>query len=264
MLPKPEHLGPEYAAQFSDPSVVAAYPHRPPYPPDVFPILAGLVAGQPRAVLDIGCGTGDIARGLAPLVERVDAVDISAPMLALGRTLPGGDHPRLRWLLGRAEDTASEPPYGLITAGESLHWMEWDVLLPRLARLLAPGGVLAIVGREPEPEPWGEELRPLFPRYSTNRQFRPYDLIEELVQRGLFTPLGERVTEPMVVRQPVGVYVESFHSRNGLSRDRMTPEETAAFDREVAALVAPFVEDGAVELRMRGHIRWGLPSAAAP
>jgi SAM-dependent methyltransferase len=140
MLPKPDHLSDAYAAQFTDPSVVAAYPTRPPYPPDVFPLLAALIATSPRVVLDIGCGTGDIARNLVSMVDRVDAVDISAPMIELGRQLPGGDGPRLRWIHGRAEEVELEPPYALIAAGESLHWMQWDVLLPRLGRLLAPGG----------------------------------------------------------------------------------------------------------------------------
>lgn len=30
--PKPSHLGPQYAAQFQDPSVVSVYHHRPPVP----------------------------------------------------------------------------------------------------------------------------------------------------------------------------------------------------------------------------------------
>lgn len=37
------------------------------------------------------------------------------------------------------------PPYGLVTAGSSLHWMDWEVVLPRIGRLLSPEGCLAIV-----------------------------------------------------------------------------------------------------------------------
>ncbi len=48
MLPKPKHLGPEYAAQFADRSVVTAYRHRPPYPAEVFDVLAGLIAATPH------------------------------------------------------------------------------------------------------------------------------------------------------------------------------------------------------------------------
>src|SRR5579862_4001127 len=126
MHPKPAHLGAAYAAQFQDAAVVAAYPNRPPYPAEVFDRLAALVVGPPAPVLDLGCGTGDLARPLAARTQQVrcvDAVDCSAPMLARARTLPGGDQPTLRWVLGAAESVSLNPPYGLVTAGESLHWM---------------------------------------------------------------------------------------------------------------------------------------------
>jgi SAM-dependent methyltransferase len=261
MEPKPDHLSDEQAAQFCDPSVAAAYPHRPPYPPAVSSLLAGLIAAPPRTVLDVGCGTGDLARGLAPLVDRVDAVDRSAPMVDMGKTLPGGDHPHLRWVLGRAEDAPLRPPYGLVTAGESLHWMRWEVLLPRLRRLLVPGGVVALVERV-GPVPWGGAAQALLARFSTNRTYRPYDLVEELVRRRLFVPLGEARTDPVPLRQPLGAYIESAHSRNGFSRDRMGPRAAAAFDRELAALVAPFAEGGEVVLQTAGRIRWGRPTVA--
>jgi SAM-dependent methyltransferase len=259
MRPKPDHLGAEYASQFSDRSVVAAYPHRLPYPPATFTILAGLIPAGPRIVLDIGCGTGDVARNLAPLVDRVDAVDVSAPMIDLGRALPGGDHPHLHWILGRAEDATLEPPYALVTAGESLHWMDWGALMPRLGAMLAPGAVLAIVDRPAAPGPWQDAMPALLARYSTNRQFRPYNLVDELMQRGRFTPLGEATTEPLAARQPIAAYVESFHSRNGFSRDRMSPEDAAAFDRELTDLAAPFAVDGHLHTRVTGRVVWGIP-----
>ncbi|MBV9278962.1 MAG: class I SAM-dependent methyltransferase, partial [Chloroflexi bacterium] len=53
---------------------------------------------DPRVVLDAGCGTGDVARPLAPLVDRVDAVDISAGMIERGRRLPGGENPAITWI----------------------------------------------------------------------------------------------------------------------------------------------------------------------
>ena len=77
MQPKPEHFGSYYAEAFKDQQVVEAYRHRPPYPQEVFTILAALVLGEPRPVLDVGSGSGDIARPLVELVERVDAVDLS-------------------------------------------------------------------------------------------------------------------------------------------------------------------------------------------
>ena len=127
---KPAFWSREHAATFEDASVAAAYRCRPPHPAETFAILTGLIRDTPRTVLDLGCGDGLVARPLAPLVDRVDALDISAAMLAEGRRRPGGDHPNLTWIVGAAETAPLSPPYALVTAGDSLHWMDWDVVLP--------------------------------------------------------------------------------------------------------------------------------------
>ena len=127
-----------YGAQFSDAGVVAAYGCRPPYPAAVFPMLAALARDTPRAALDAGCGRGELARPLSRLLDRVDALDLSPGMIAAGRALPDGDRTNLRWILGGAEDAPLNPPYALITAGSSLHWMEWAVVLPRFRAALTP------------------------------------------------------------------------------------------------------------------------------
>ena len=262
MRPKPKHLGPEYGAQFQDAAIVAAYPTRPPYQSGVFATLAGLAqqaTARPRAVLDVGCGTGDVARRLAPLVDRLDAVDISVRMIARGKTLPGGDAPNLRWFVAGAEEAPPEPPYALITAGESLHWMDWPVVMRRLRTAVAPGGYLAMMGRNEQPTPWSEELSRLIVRYSTNKDFQPYDLIEELETRGLFTKVGERTADPEPFEQSIEAYIESIHSRNGFSRDRMSADDAAAFDAVVRELVAPYASDGVLRLKIAAMVVWGVP-----
>ena len=268
MWPKPKHWQPEYGAWFQDAGIVAAYPNRPPYPLETFTILTGLLAPDAsRAVLDVGCGTGDLARRLAPLVERVDAVDLSAGMLARGKGLPGGDDPRIRWIQAAAEDAPLAPPYALITAGESIHWMQWDALMPRLTTALAPGGALAIVERnwEGPPELWGR-MAPLFARYSANKDFQPRDIIVELEVRGLFHKAGERRTEPESWRPTMDEYIACRHSQNGFSRERMAPGEAEAFDTAIRAALRETVAEGAVaerdgrlELAVTAAVVWGEP-----
>jgi SAM-dependent methyltransferase len=262
-IPKPKHLGRDYADQFGDAAVVAAYHHRPPYSPQIFPVLRDLVVDTPRVALDLGCGTGDVARPLAAVVDAVDAIDCAPRMLERGEGLPGGDRPNLRWILGRAEE-ASFPrsTYGLVTAGESLHWMDWDRLFPRLCSLLAPGGYLAILGRPELPSAWSADLLALIQHYSTNRDYEPYDLIDELSKRELFEVCGEERTEPLLVRQSPETFVESIHSRNGFSRDRMTRDAAAAFDAEVERLLARYSRDGAVDFEVIGRIVWGQPQTS--
>ncbi len=259
-LPKPTHLGPTYAAQFQDAAVVAAYPARPPYPAAVFDLLAALVVG-PRVALDAGCGMGDVARRLAPRMERVDAVDLSAAMVAAGRQQPGGDAANLRWQVAALEEATLAGPYGLAVTGESLHWMDWERALPRLHAALAPGAPLVIVERAEEASPWRGALLRLITRASTNKEYRPYDLVAELERRGLFALVGARRTEPEPFSQSIGAYIESIHSRNGFSRDRMRREDAAAFDDAVAALLAPHTSDGQVTLRIAAELRWGAPLA---
>jgi SAM-dependent methyltransferase len=262
---RPAFLNPRVASAFQDASVVRAYPKRAPYPDELFLLLAGLIAGERRVVLDVGAGTGDVARRLAqvaPLVERVDAVDWSPAMIALGRQLPGGDDSRLRWITGRAEEAPLDSPYGLVTAGESLHWMDWAVVLPRFAAALAPGGLLAIVGRDYRSVPWGAEQLALIRRYSTNPDYVAVDLIAELSRRGLFTQSGEWQSEPFAFTQSVEDYIEALHSTSSFSRERMASADVVAFDEALRALLGSHAVDGrVVTSRVVGHAVWGTPHA---
>ena len=242
MLPKPKHLGIEYAEQFQDQSIVDAYQYRPPYSDELFDILVSLITDEPRAVLDIGCGRGDIARQLVVRegIQRVDAVDFSRAMLEKGKQLPYGNHPQLRWIYGRVEDAMLHPPYALITAGESFHWLAWDVAIPRLHTMLTSNGYLAIFGRDAAPNPWDAEVMKSIGRFATNKEFRPYSLMDELKKRNLFDIRGTKETAPYQFVQSVEDYIESFHSRNGFSRERMGQEQAAAFDAEMQKILAPY------------------------
>ena len=258
MQPKPDFLGPQAAAAFQDPSVAAAYRYRPPYPPEVFDILAELIVDRPRHVLDVGAGTGALARHLIEWADRVDAVDVSREMIDRGKCLPRGDDSRLTWIVGPVEEVALRPPYALIAAGDSLHWMEWDVVMPRFARMLTPGGSLAILGVEQLPAPWDADLWPIRRRYSTIPNFQHYDHVKGLEDRGLFRRIGTRRTEPIRFTQSLDAYVESFHGRAAFSRERMSPADAAALDAEVRELVSPFCP-GTVELRLVTEVVWGKP-----
>jgi ubiquinone/menaquinone biosynthesis C-methylase UbiE len=258
MLPKPERFGEKYATAFQEHGVAVAYQYRPPYPDAAIAILAGLIADTPRHVLDVGCGTGFIARRLVDLVDQLDALDVSQAMIDQGRHLPNGDHPRLSWIVGRAEDAPLNPPYALITAGDSLHWLDWEVALPRFARLLTPGGWLAIVQNEQLPVPWGGELLPIIKRYSIYEKYEPVDIVVELERRHLFRKHGGTRADPVPFTQSIDAYVQSFHARASLARERIGLEAAAAFDAAVRQLVSAHTAQ-TVELQLVAEIAWGKP-----
>jgi len=257
---KPAHLGPAYGAQFHDESVARAYAARPPYPRELFEWLSELQRPRGGRILELGCGTGDLTLGLSARAERVDAVEPSAAMLAVARRRAGADEPRIRWIEATAEEAAFDGPYALAVAAESLHWMEWEVVLPKVAAALTPGAVLAIVEREHVgPLPWDAELSRLISAYSTNREFRPYDLVNELTTRGLFRQAGRRTTTPVAFAQSIADHIECMHSRNGFSRDRMAADAAAAFDAAYRRLLERYCADDVVRFSTVATIVWGSP-----
>ncbi len=257
MIDKPAFLGIEYANNFRNSRVAEAYCLRPPYPSEMFHILSSLISGRPSAVLDVGCGTGNIARGLVGLVDRIDAVDFSEQMIEKGKRLPNGNHPSLRWILGRAEEAALQPPYALLTAGQSLHWMGWNVVFRRFSEILRPQGCLAIVDLDEESYLWKDSLQKLIKKYSTNPSYYAYDMTGELEKHGLFKRLGERKTGSVPFVQSMEDYIESLHSQSSLTRDQMGEENARNFDNEVRGIVSEFYPTGKLELRVFGTVLWG-------
>ena len=247
-----------YAEAFKDQSVVDAYHLRPPYPPEVFTILASLMIDDPRAVLDLGCGSGDIARHLVDVAERVDAVDFSQIMIEKGKQLSNGNHPRLHWIYGRVEEVPLNPPYTLITAGSSFHWMDWNVLLPRCCAMLTPQGNIALVNRRVLPQPWQAELEEIRRHFATHHNnLTARRIAEELVEHGLFQILGQQETASIAFNQSIDDFIEGLHSRSGLSRERMSA--ATEFDKEVRNLLWPLYGNSLIPFQVVGRVTWGRP-----
>jgi SAM-dependent methyltransferase len=112
--------------------------HRPDYAAEA--VRWVLDAAPGRRVLDLGAGTGKLTAGLLAAGAEAVAVEPDAEMLGqLRRALPA-----VRALAGGAE--AIPLPDGsldAVVAGNAMHWFDMDVAGPEIARVLAPGGVLA-------------------------------------------------------------------------------------------------------------------------
>jgi SAM-dependent methyltransferase len=268
MPDKPKQWRSEYASIFQDDSIVAAYQSRPTYPPETFTVLASLIPPtiRRRTVLDAGCGTGFIACPFAPFVDHVDAVDMSAAMIKTGQALPGSNRANIRWIAAPIETAPLPGPYALIVAAASLHWMDWERTLPRFAAYLAPNSVLAIVEDRAQPNPWDRAIGPILGRYSMNTDFAPYTMmtvVAELEQRQLFQLHRSYETAPMTFQQSIDAWAESFHTRNGFSRDRMDAGAASACDAKLRATIRPYCPDGIVEQSLTAQILWGVPRSGA-
>ncbi len=261
MLQKPKMFGENYAVRFKDHGIVDVYHLRPPYADEVFDVLEGLLVDEPKTVLDVGCGTGDIARRLVDRVERVDAVDFSAGMIEKGKRSSNGDHPNLQWIHSRVEDASLDPPYSLITSGDSIGWFDWNTVFTTFRDALATNGFLAVVTRgfRLESQMDDEEID-IVRRYSTNMDWVRFDVIAGLEERGLLKVLDQVQTKTLTWRPTIDEYIEMTHSQQSFSRDQMGPERAAAYDAELLELlVSRWGEGGHLEYETFTSITWGKP-----
>ena len=140
------------AASFDE--VAGAYERaRPGYPDEAVRWLAG---EPPRDVLDLGAGTGKLTRSLVAAGHRVTAVEPLAGMREqLVRAVPAAVA-----LEGTAERIpAADASFDVVTVAQAFHWFDHDVALPEIARVLRPGGALALVwNMRDESAPWVVEL----------------------------------------------------------------------------------------------------------
>ncbi len=105
-------------------------------------------------VLDLGTGTGDVARGLARRGCIVTGVDRSEALLQQARKLDSEEGVQVTYMLARAEDTGLPAhSFDAVTAGQCWHWFDKPRMTREVLRLLKPGGalILAHFGRLPLP-----------------------------------------------------------------------------------------------------------------
>jgi SAM-dependent methyltransferase len=114
--------------------------YRPSYPREAIDVItAGLAANATAA--DVGAGTGISARLLA---ERGLAVVAIEPNQAMREAAEA--HPGVVYRDGTAEKTGLDAgAMDLVLSAQAFHWFRAEAALPEFARILRPGGRLALM-----------------------------------------------------------------------------------------------------------------------
>lgn len=118
---------------------------RPSYPASlVDAALSRAGAGAGDTVVEIGCGTGKLTRTLVERGVRVEAVEPDAEMIAVAdRIVPEGSVRFHNAAFEAAE--LPEEAFPAVFAATSFHWIDPSVGWSKVARLLRPGGVFALL-----------------------------------------------------------------------------------------------------------------------
>jgi ubiquinone/menaquinone biosynthesis C-methylase UbiE len=123
---------------FSGHAPAYAY-YRPRYPEALFDYLDTLVPGHSLA-WDCGAGSGQATIPLAGRFGRVIATDISRAMLQQAPR-----HPAVEYRVAPAEASGLEnASVDLVTVAQALHWLNTGTFYAEAARVLVPGGLLAV------------------------------------------------------------------------------------------------------------------------
>lgn len=103
--------------------------------------------GRPgQRALDLGTGTGTVARRLAAQGCEVTAVDVSASMLEVAAEAAADEGLAVRLVERPARDTGlAAESFDLVVAGQCWHWFEREQAAAEAWRVLRPGGALVIV-----------------------------------------------------------------------------------------------------------------------
>ena len=179
------------------------------YPSDIVEFAvetAGVGAGSD--VLEVGCGTGQLTESLARHGFSLTAIDIGPSMIAATRRRLDGSAISLQ--VSSFEDfAAGDASFDLIVSGTAFHWVDPEVRFRKPARLLRPGGWLALLETgEGYDDPFGTALHNMWAARSSDGSAwvrRPHFAdIEVVASTGLFeTPIhtthAQRIVRPAEV-----------------------------------------------------------------
>lgn len=198
-------------------------------------------------VADIGCGTGIFTRQLAETIPALPVVGVEPAAAMIAEARATASPANVRYVLGSAEHMPI-PDAGCraLTAATAAHWFDRPAFYAEARRVLAPGGLLAIVEyvRDKAGYPATAALEDYLRRFEQTAYDRP-DYAAEFAALDGFAGASASTDSVQLQLTPdeyIGLALSSSHARAAVEAQG---EGTTRAD--LAAIAADYVaEDGRI------------------
>lgn len=122
--------------------------YRPSYPQELYDHILSYHDSSPGAArelcVDLGCGPGIVTRAIAPAFNKTIGVDPSESMIDTAKRVEGQQG--IEYMVGSAEDLKGieDASVDLAIGGTMAHWLQPESWYTEMARVLRPGGTIAV------------------------------------------------------------------------------------------------------------------------
>jgi cyclopropane fatty-acyl-phospholipid synthase-like methyltransferase len=224
----------------------AAY--RPGYPASFYTILQAVGIGTPgQHILDLGTGTGVLARAFAQQGAEVIGIDIAAAQIVAAKELAAQEHLDIRFETCAAEDAKFPPQsFDIISCGQSWLYFDTQRMIPLVKTWLQPGGklVLTYLSWLPRKDPIARASEQVILRY--NPHWSDADFPGSWTIQHAWARQDFRLVTYHAYEEGIPFTRDSWRGRIRACRGIgavLRPEEVARFDQEHDGLLRQIAPD---------------------